>query len=112
MNINVQSAKKKLSNLIETEFERLYARLTENNEAGLGNLFENVRNMHVTNNSVDKVERENIKLLLNQGFEYLDKLINNKFEVAKKDIDMKLLTIDNNAHVIYQIVEESIKSIV
>jgi hypothetical protein len=68
-------------------------RFANENESRFNDLFENVRNLFVMNSSESRNEQEYMKSLLNQRFEFLDKLINAKFYEYDKRSNERLATL-------------------
>jgi hypothetical protein len=72
----------------------------------LGNMFENIRNLFLLNETKSGKEHETIKLLFERGIGYLGKLINEGFMKADK-----LSTIDNDIVVVHNELGNVMKSI-
>jgi hypothetical protein len=72
-----------------------------NQNIGLENMFENIRNLFLLNETKCGKEYEAIKVLFERGIEYLDKLINEGFMKANKSNDIKLSTINNDILLVY-----------
>jgi hypothetical protein len=109
VNINVQRVKEKINESLDSGFKRLYTEPTNNNNNGLGNMFENVRKMFFQNNELNNKEHESAKDLLNQGFEFISKLIVNEIERTDKSNEMKLTTIDGNIVIVYKEVDKLLR---
>jgi hypothetical protein len=90
VNINVQRVKVKTNKSLDSGYKRLYTELTNNSNNGLVNIFENVWEMFLQNTELNTKEHESVNYLLNQGFEFISKLIVNEIERTVKSNDMKL----------------------
>jgi hypothetical protein len=111
MDVGVQKIKKELFNMIKTGLKRFYSVNISNNDTSIGNMFESVRNLFLLNETKGVTEHENIKLMLDQGIDHLDRLIVDDFLRVEKTNDIKLTTIDSNICVVYNEIESLTKEI-
>jgi hypothetical protein len=105
----MQIVEQEFNHLIVIGFKRMFNEITKNNDIGLENLFENVRKMFLQNIEASTKEREDVRELLSQCFEFISKMIMERAEKANKLDDAKLSVIEGNIFVIYEEVDQLIK---
>jgi hypothetical protein len=111
INIGLQKVKREICNTLDTGLNRLIMDINNNHNNGIDNLFDNVRNLFLTNETKSKDEHELIMSLLDKRFGYLDEVVEGKFHNAEKCNDLKLLIIDNNIGIIYNEVVNVVKMV-
>jgi hypothetical protein len=101
LSIGVRKVKNEISYSLDIGLNRICTEIGNIQNTRLDNMFENVRNLFIMNETKCDRKRDVIGFLIEHGAEYLDRQINEGFIKAESRNEFQLSTIENNIVVVY-----------